>query len=207
MVRLSRSSVIVAAILVAACGSSSPSGTAPSTAAGQAASPSTPAAGASQMPSAPPSPPAPPGPPCSTRSARTGPFRRMSPCRRSRSRRRRHAGRDPASRGSRRHRLGIDCAPLARQLLGRIDARPAGGRDRGAARARWPRPDVACSRLSQARGRPRTGRWRGAAPAKVAQYRTDAYYTQLAKIKIADIKLHLPSDAHRSTWRSMRMSG
>ena len=32
-------------------------------------------------------------------------------------------------------------------------------------------------------------------PAKVAQYRTDAYYTQLAKIKIADIKLHLPSDA------------
>jgi hypothetical protein len=32
-------------------------------------------------------------------------------------------------------------------------------------------------------------------PAKVAQHRTDTYYTQLAKVKIADIKLHLPSDA------------
>jgi len=32
-------------------------------------------------------------------------------------------------------------------------------------------------------------------PAKVAQYRTDAYYTQLAKLKVADIMLHLPNDA------------
>ena len=40
-------------------------------------------------------------------------------------------------------------------------------------------------------------------PAKVAQYRTDAFYTQLAKLKAADIQLHLPATSRRSTSRSM----
>jgi hypothetical protein len=188
MDRRSRTSVIVAALLVAACGSSAPSG------------------GLSTPPTASPSasPPAETAPPIAAGPAWTAIRDAIDP--------NGHVTKDTALAAF-ALASGVDMPGVTppagdpgtiasgtmalRWLVSYWDALTA---DQQAA-AIAVLPELAG--LGRAAGVPGTARLAvarapadGAAPAaKVAQYRPDAFYTQLAKVEVADIQTHLPKDA------------